>query len=206
MAIKVGLRGRRARRPHHPAHRLRRPGHRGDRESRRDVRDHGGRSAALPRREPRPVAGVPARRCRVAARRRPAASHPPTPSRRPASARALFEVYRDTVAELRGDDILEGETPTDPVDLSYTLAAALVLNLAERQAMLEAPDVVEPASARHPVDARPNCGPCRPSRPCRRPRWPARSGHPTDHAGGRARACRTLDRGAAQSLTDIRNV
>ena len=57
-------------------------------------------------------------------------------------ARELFEVYRDTVTELRGDDILEGETPTDPVDLSYTLAAALVLNLAERQALLEAPDVV----------------------------------------------------------------
>jgi uncharacterized protein len=57
-------------------------------------------------------------------------------------ARELFEVYRDTVAELRGDDILEGETPTNPIDLSYTLAAALVLNLAERQALLEAPDVV----------------------------------------------------------------
>jgi Lon protease-like protein len=57
-------------------------------------------------------------------------------------ARELFEVYRDTVAELRGEDILEGEAPTNPVDLSYTLAAALVLNLAERQALLEAPDVV----------------------------------------------------------------
>jgi uncharacterized protein len=57
-------------------------------------------------------------------------------------ARQLFEIYRDTVAELRGDDILEGDTPTNPVDLSYTLAAALVLNLAERQALLEAPDVV----------------------------------------------------------------
>lgn len=57
-------------------------------------------------------------------------------------ARELFEVYRDTVAELRGDDILEGETPTSPIDLSYTLAAALVLNLAERQALLEASDVV----------------------------------------------------------------
>ncbi len=57
-------------------------------------------------------------------------------------ARQLFEVYRDTVSALRGDDILDGETPTSPVDLSYTLAAALVLNLAERQALLEAPDVV----------------------------------------------------------------
>jgi Lon protease-like protein len=57
-------------------------------------------------------------------------------------ARELFQMYRDTVGQLRGDDILEGETPTNPVDLSYTLAAALVLNLAERQALLEAPDVV----------------------------------------------------------------
>ncbi len=54
----------------------------------------------------------------------------------------LFEIYRDTVTELRGEDILDGETPTNPVDLSYTLAAALVLNLAERQSLLEAPDVV----------------------------------------------------------------
>jgi uncharacterized protein len=59
-----------------------------------------------------------------------------------AIARAIFDVYRGTVAELRGDDVLEGDTPTDPVDLSYTLAAALVLNLAERQNLLEAPDVV----------------------------------------------------------------
>ena len=57
-------------------------------------------------------------------------------------ARDLFGVYREAVADLRGDDVLEGETPTDPVDLSYTLAAALVLSRADRQAMLEAPDVV----------------------------------------------------------------
>ncbi len=56
-------------------------------------------------------------------------------------ARVLFDVYRGAVAQLRGDDVLEGDTPTDPVDLSYTLAAALVLNLAERQNLLEAPDV-----------------------------------------------------------------
>ena len=57
------------------------------------------------------------------------------------TAGALFEQYRQTLRELRGDDVLEGETPTDPVDLSYTLAAALVLTLAERQALLEATDV-----------------------------------------------------------------
>jgi Lon protease-like protein len=55
-------------------------------------------------------------------------------------ARELFDLYRRQVAYLRGDDVLDGLTPTDPVDLSYTLAAALVINLAERQAMLEAPD------------------------------------------------------------------
>lgn len=57
-------------------------------------------------------------------------------------ARELFEDYRRTVLSLRGEDILEGDTPSDPTDLSYTLAAALVLGLAERQALLEAPDVL----------------------------------------------------------------
>ena len=58
-----------------------------------------------------------------------------------ATARDLFDAYRENVVDLRGEDVLEGDTPTDPVDLSYTLAAALVLNLAERQSLLEAPDV-----------------------------------------------------------------
>jgi uncharacterized protein len=57
------------------------------------------------------------------------------------SARDLFQIYRDTVEELRGDDVLDGETPSDPVDLSYTLAAAMVLGMADRQALLESPDV-----------------------------------------------------------------
>ncbi len=57
------------------------------------------------------------------------------------TARDVFEQYRDMVEQLRGDDVLDGATPTDPVDLSYTLAAALVLNLAERQQLLEAADV-----------------------------------------------------------------
>jgi len=57
-------------------------------------------------------------------------------------ARDMFDVYRDTVTELRGEDVLDGATPSDPVDLSYTLAAALVLGLYERQSMLEAPDVL----------------------------------------------------------------
>ena len=56
-------------------------------------------------------------------------------------ARDIFTGYRETVEQLRGDDVLDGATPSDPVDLSYTLAAALVLNLAERQQLLEARDV-----------------------------------------------------------------
>ncbi|MBA2698347.1 MAG: LON peptidase substrate-binding domain-containing protein [Nocardioidaceae bacterium] len=58
------------------------------------------------------------------------------------TARDIFDVYRDTVEQLRGEDVLEGTSPEDPVDLSYTLAAALVLSLGDRQSMLEAPDVV----------------------------------------------------------------
>jgi Lon protease-like protein len=67
---------------------------------------------------------------------------PADAARAAAAARDVFDTYRETVEQLRGEDVLEGDTPTDPVDLSYTLAAALVLNLAERQALLEAPDVV----------------------------------------------------------------
>ena len=58
------------------------------------------------------------------------------------TARIVFEHYREVVRELRGDDILEGETPDTPTDLSYTLAAALILGLAERQSLLETPDVL----------------------------------------------------------------
>jgi Lon protease-like protein len=72
---------------------------------------------------------------------RPGGDSPADAVRAARVARNLFEVYRDSVAALRGDDILEGAAPDDPVDLSYTLAAALVLNLAQRQTMLEAPDV-----------------------------------------------------------------
>lgn len=59
-----------------------------------------------------------------------------------ATARELFDTYRETVEGLRGDDILDGETPRDPVDLSYTLAAAMVLSMADRQQLLECADVI----------------------------------------------------------------
>ena len=57
------------------------------------------------------------------------------------TAHALFETYRRALQDLRGDDVLEGRTPRDPVDLSYTLAAAMALSLADRQQLLECPDV-----------------------------------------------------------------
>lgn len=56
-------------------------------------------------------------------------------------ARTLFDTYRQVVEELRSDDVLDGPTPRDPVDLSYTLAAAMVLPLASRQRLLECADV-----------------------------------------------------------------
>ena len=57
-------------------------------------------------------------------------------------AREAFDAYRTTVSALRGDDVLDGPSPTGAVDLSYTGAASLVVNLSERQALLEAPDVM----------------------------------------------------------------
>jgi Lon protease-like protein len=72
----------------------------------------------------------------------PGGSSPADLASAAATARNLFNVYRSTIEQMRGDDVLEGESPTDPVDLSYTLAAALILTLAERQALLEAPDVL----------------------------------------------------------------
>jgi hypothetical protein len=55
--------------------------------------------------------------------------------------RDLFDEYRETIETLRGEDVFDGETPSDPVDLSYTLAAAMALGMADRQALLECPDV-----------------------------------------------------------------
>jgi Lon protease-like protein len=72
----------------------------------------------------------------------PGGRSPDDLARAAATAGDLFETYRSTMIRLRGEDVLEGESPTDPVDLSYTLAAALVLTLAERQQLLEARDVM----------------------------------------------------------------
>lgn len=55
--------------------------------------------------------------------------------------RDLFDAYREAIEALRGDDVFDGDTPSDPVDLSYTLAAAMALGMADRQALLECPNV-----------------------------------------------------------------
>ncbi len=57
------------------------------------------------------------------------------------TARELYTTYRRAIQELRGSDVLDGEAPGDPIDLAYTLAATMVLSMAERQALLECPDV-----------------------------------------------------------------
>lgn len=57
-------------------------------------------------------------------------------------ARATFTAYRAVVSEIASDP-LEGDLPRDPTYLSWTLAACSPLPLAERQALLEAPDPAE---------------------------------------------------------------
>jgi uncharacterized protein len=58
-----------------------------------------------------------------------------------AAARSTFDEYRARMRRLRGDDVLDGETPQEPVDLSYTIAAAAMIGIADRQRLLECPDV-----------------------------------------------------------------
>jgi Lon protease-like protein len=50
----------------------------------------------------------------------------------------VFDRYRALLAGLRGGDLLDGRLPDDPEYLSYTLAAACLLTLRERQELLEA--------------------------------------------------------------------
>jgi len=60
-----------------------------------------------------------------------------------ARALAVFEAYRSTVSELRGDEVMTGTMPADPELLSYALAATCSLPLADRQHLLEAPSTSE---------------------------------------------------------------
>ncbi|MGO4256282.1 LON peptidase substrate-binding domain-containing protein [Marmoricola sp. RAF53] len=53
---------------------------------------------------------------------------------------ATFEEYRAELSDLRGGPVLTGTMPTDPVYLSYSLAATCLLSQGERQQLLEAPD------------------------------------------------------------------
>ncbi len=53
---------------------------------------------------------------------------------------AAFDSYRHLLSRHRGGDVMTGELPSEPLALSYTLAAAIPLTLADRQALLEVPD------------------------------------------------------------------
>jgi uncharacterized protein len=71
------------------------------------------------------------------------------PDKRPQAAeealrvREMFEEYRRRLSELRGSEVLDGELPTDPEYLSYSLAATCLLTLQERQSLLESPTALE---------------------------------------------------------------
>jgi len=53
---------------------------------------------------------------------------------------ATFEVYRASVSEVSGSDVLVGDLPNDPTYLSWSLAATCMLTMRERQDLLEAPN------------------------------------------------------------------
>jgi Lon protease-like protein len=54
-----------------------------------------------------------------------------------------FEEYRRRLSEMRGGPVLDGDMPTDPEYLSYSLAATCLLTLQERQSLLEADSSLE---------------------------------------------------------------
>jgi Lon protease-like protein len=58
-------------------------------------------------------------------------------------ARDGFARYRDTVEDLRGIALLEGELPDNAAVLSYVLAATVVMELGQRQQLLEAASVAD---------------------------------------------------------------
>jgi uncharacterized protein len=69
----------------------------------------------------------------------------PGPEAAEAVARALetFTAYRELLSRVRGAEVLDGALPRDPAYLSYSLAAACLLTLQDRQAMLETGSPVE---------------------------------------------------------------
>jgi Lon protease-like protein len=54
-----------------------------------------------------------------------------------------FEEYRRRLSDMRGGPVLDGDMPTDPEYLSYSLAATCLLTLQERQSLLEADSSLE---------------------------------------------------------------
>jgi Lon protease-like protein len=54
-----------------------------------------------------------------------------------------FEEYRRRLSQMRGGPVLDGDMPTDPEYLSYSLAATCLLTLQERQSLLEADSTLE---------------------------------------------------------------
>lgn len=55
-----------------------------------------------------------------------------------ALARSTFEDYRTTLSQIRGEEVLTGDLPTDPTYLSWTMAATCLLTMRDRQNLLEA--------------------------------------------------------------------
>jgi uncharacterized protein len=53
---------------------------------------------------------------------------------------ATFDRYREALATLRGNEVLTGELPQQPGELSYALAASCLLTLEQRQHLLEVDD------------------------------------------------------------------
>jgi len=56
-------------------------------------------------------------------------------------ARSTFDTYRHALSEVSGEELLAGDLPQDPTMLAWSISAASMLTLAERQALLEEPDV-----------------------------------------------------------------
>lgn len=66
---------------------------------------------------------------------------PPHTERFLPRARTVFDAYRQVLAEVTGEELLVGDLPRDPTMLSWTISAASMLAMPERQALLEEPDV-----------------------------------------------------------------
>ncbi len=74
----------------------------------------------------------------------PAGDHPETAC---LQALAAFEAYRSRLSDIRGAELRVDELPTQPLSLSYALAAGGLFMLADRQALLEAADVTSRLTA-----------------------------------------------------------